>query len=409
MNYKILFSTIFIATSSIVSAQHISRSYAITGKENNNFFWADIKEVDIATGKVIKTLFEADKTPFKKMSLPNSGDDEKMISANPTGLGVAACALDAAHNRLYFSPMHFSDICYLDLNRNDASFTTIKTNILPSPSRESLQTEENQITRMVIAADGYGYALTNDANHLIRFSTGKKTVIEDLGGIIDATENSGISIHNKCTSWGGDMVADAYGKIYIVAASHNVFTIDVTTRVATLKGTITGLPADFTTNGAAVDNDGNVVVSSANVFVGLYKLNIKTLAAEKVQTNEKAFNASDLANGNFLLQKEADEARKFEPVKFAQPLTTVSDAKIFPNPAMGAEFKILFEGQKAGNYTILLTDLAGSPIQSKVVNLSKSGQTQTFRLARNHAKGIYIVKVLGNDKQVAFTEKLVIE
>ena len=174
MNYKILFSTIFIATSFIVSAQHISRSYAITGKENNNFFWADIKEVDIATGKVIKTLFEADKTPFKKNSLPNSGDDEKMISANPTGLGVAACALDAAHNRLYFSPMHFSDICYLDLNRNDASFTTIKTNILPSPSRESLQTEENQITRMVIAADGYGYALTNDANHLIRFSTGKK-------------------------------------------------------------------------------------------------------------------------------------------------------------------------------------------------------------------------------------------
>ena len=169
------------------------------------------------------------------------------------------------------------------------------------------------------------------------------------------------------------------------------------------------MPADFTTNGAAVDNDGNVVVSSANVFVGLYKLNIKTLVAEKVQTIEKAFNASDLANGNFLLQKEADEARKFEPAKFAQPLTTVSDAKIFPNPAMGSEFKILFEGQKAGNYTILLTDLAGSPIQSKVVNLSKSGQTQTFRLARNHAKGIYIVKVLGNDKQVAFTEKLVIE
>jgi hypothetical protein len=410
MNSKILLTTFLITVSFIASAQHNSRSYAITGKENNNFFWTDIKEVDIATGKVIKTLFEADKTPFK---MTNSDDNPttagKNASINPTGIGVAACALDAVHNRLYFSPMHFSDIRYLELNRTDASFTTIKTKIVPTSSGEALQPEENQITRMVIAADGYGYALTNDANHLIRFSTGKKAVVEDLGVVIDATENKGISIHNKCTSWGGDMVADAYGKLYIVAASHNVFTIDVATKIATLKGTITGLPADFTTNGAAVDNDGNVVVSSANVFVGLYKLNISTLVAEKVQTSEKAFNASDLANGNFLLQKEADEARKFEPSKFPQPLTTASDAKIFPNPATGSEFRILFEGQKAGRYTIMLTDLAGSPIQSKVVNLSKNGQTQNFRLARNHAKGIYIVKVMGEDKQVTFTEKLVIE
>lgn len=409
MNCKLLLTSTFIVACFITSAQHTSRSYAITGKENNNFFWADIKEVDITTGKVIKTLFEANKTPFKKTSLPNSGDDEKLASANPTGLGVAACALDAIHNRLYFSPMHFSDIRYLDLNSADANFTTVKAKIIASPSGESHQTEENQITRMVIAADGYGYALSNDANHLIRFSTGRKPVIEDLGNVIDAAANNGISIHNKCTSWGGDMVADAYGKIYIVAASHNVFTIDVTTRVATLTGTITGLPADFTTNGAAVDNDGNVVVSSANVFVGLYKLSIKTLAAEKVQTSEKAFNASDLANGNFLLQKEADEARKFAPAKFSLPLTTVSDAKIFPNPVTGSEFRISFEGQKAGQYTIVLTDLVGRTLQSKEIVIAKNGQTSIFRLTRHQAKGTYLVNVLSDNKKIAFTEKLVIE
>src|SRR5882757_8181726 len=90
-----------------------------------------------------------------------------------------------------------------------------------------LNDEANHITRMDIAADGNGYAVTNDANHLIRFTTGKKTVITDLGNIIDAESNKGVSVHNKCTSWGGDMIADAYGKLYIISASHNVFSLDI--------------------------------------------------------------------------------------------------------------------------------------------------------------------------------------
>ena len=407
MKRKLLLVTTFTIISFITQAQNTSKSYAITGKENNNFFWADIKEVDISTGKVVKTLFEANKTAFKLTSDDKLAEADK--NANPTGMGVAACALDAAHNRLYFAPMHFSSISYLDLNKPDANFTTIKTNMIAKVSGEVYQPEENQITRMVIAADGYGYALTNDANHLIRFSTGRKPVVEDLGTVIDAAANKDISIHNKCTSWGGDMVADAFGKLVLVAASHNIFTIDVAKRVATLTGTITGLPGNFSTNGAAVDNDGNMVVSSANVFDALYKVNMKDLSAAKLVSTEKPFNASDLANGNFLLQKEADATNSFLTLKSLMPLTTVSDAKIFPNPVTGSEFRILFEGQKAGRYTIVMTDLAGKPIQSKVVSVLKSGQTSTIRLNRYQAKGTYFVNVLDEKGQNAFTEKLVVE
>ena len=407
MKRKLLLVTTFTIISFITQAQNTSKSYAITGKENNNFFWADIKEVDISTGKVVKTLFEANKTAFKLTSDDKLTEADK--NANPTGMGVAACALDAAHNRLYFAPMHFSSISYLDLNKPDANFTTIKTNMIAKVSGEVYQPEENQITRMVIAADGYGYALTNDANHLIRFSTGRKPVVEDLGTVIDAAANKDISIHNKCTSWGGDMVADAFGKLVLVAASHNIFTIDVAKRVATLTGTITGLPGNFSTNGAAVDNDGNMVVSSANVFDALYKVNMKDLSAAKLVSTEKPFNASDLANGNFLLQKEADATNSFLTLKSLMPLTTVSDAKIFPNPVTGSEFRILFEGQKAGRYTIVMTDLAGKPIQSKVVSVLKSGQTSTIRLNRYQAKGTYFVNVLDEKGQNAFTEKLVVE
>ena len=53
-------------------AQNNSSCYAITGKDNNNFFWADIKLVDMATGKIIKTVFETNKTSFKISNAANN-------------------------------------------------------------------------------------------------------------------------------------------------------------------------------------------------------------------------------------------------------------------------------------------------------------------------------------------------
>jgi hypothetical protein len=405
MRFKLLLSASFVLTSFVSFGQGASRTYAITGKPTNNFFWADIKQVDIRTGKVTKTLFEAEKTGFKM-----SGSADASVAArgnqnsNPTGLGVAACALDTRHNRLYFATMHFSDIRFLDLNQDQANFTTVKSNIIPSVANEAYQPEENHITRMVIGADGYGYAISNDGNHLIRFSTSKNSDVTDLGNLVDAESNKDISIHNKCTSWGGDIVADAFGKLVIVSASHNVFSVDVDKRIATHTGVITGLPENFSTNGAAVDDDGNLVVSSANVFEGLYKVNIKTLAAIKVPSKEAAFNASDLANGNLLSQKEANDAR-YDVIK---PLAFAGEGRVFPNPVTGAQFNVVFDRQPAGKYTIVLTDIAGRAIQSRTVNIAKPGQVESVRITRKNAGGLYLIKVLNENKQLAFSDKLVV-
>ena len=406
MKCKLLLSAALLSASLFSTAQNASKTYAITGKADNNFVWADIKQVDITTGKVNKTLFEANKTAFTMVNA-----DKAVVAArtadtqSPTGFGVAACALDTRNNRLYFATMHFADIRFLDLGQPNASFTTVKKNVVSTAATTGYQPEENHITRMVIAADGYGYALTNDANHLIRFTTSKTPVVTDLGNLIDAENKQGISIHNKCTSWGGDVVADAFGKLLIVSASHNVFTVDIHSRVASLKGTISGLPGNFTTNGAAVDDDGNLVVSSANVFEGLYKVDMKTLAAVKVPGKEPAFNASDLANGNLLYQKEANDITRFDITK---PVSAPADAKVYPNPVTGAQFNVVFEGQPKGKYTILLTDLAGRALQSKVVNISKPGQVETVRVASKTAQGMYLVKVLGENKKLAFSDRVVI-
>ncbi|MBK7433937.1 MAG: T9SS type A sorting domain-containing protein [Chitinophagaceae bacterium] len=263
---------------------------------------------------------------------------------------------------------------------------------------------------MVIGADGYGYAISNDANHLIRFTTGKKAVITDLGNLVDAESNKGISIHNKCTSWGGDMIADAFNKLYIITANHYVFSVDVDSRVATLMGTITGLPAQYSTNGAAVDNDGNIVVSSANTFEGYYKFKLSDLAAVKIEGSDKTYNASDLANGNFLFQKEADARNKFNVNPALPPVEFVStDSKVFPNPVTGNEFKVLLDGQKPGAYTIIVTDLSGKNILNRSVNYSGKAQVETVKVDRLLGKGMYFVKVTGAGNEVIFTEKIMVQ
>jgi hypothetical protein len=181
--------------------------------------------------------------------------------------------------------------------------------------------------------------------------------------------------------------------------------VDINTRIATLKGEITGLPQNFTTNGAVVDDDGDLVVSSANVFEGLFKVNAKTLAAVKISGNEPAFNASDLANGNLLRQKEADEIARYA---ITRPLTMAADAKLFPNPVRGTEFNVLFENQPAGRYTIILTDMAGQALQTKTVTVFKSGQVENVRINRKNAGGLYLVKVLNEDRKLSFSEKLIV-
>ena len=412
MKHLFLLTLTFISILTSSLAQKNNRTYAITGKSGNNFFWADIKEIDIKSGKVLRTIFDAGKTSFTaKVIDGNQARIQTPVNLKPTELGVAACALDSKNNRLYFAPMHFADIRFLDLGSKEASFTVVKKNVISvNSSNVAYQPEENQITRMVIAEDGFGYALTNDANHLIRFSTGRSASVEDLGNLVDAESNNGLSIHNKCTSWGGDMLADAFGKLVIISANHNVFTVEVNSRVATFAGTITGLPANYTTNGAVVNSDGDIVLCSANVFEGLYKCNFKDLKAIGIPNVDKTFNASDLANGNFLLQKEADATNKFDLTKFTLPsFESASDAKVFPNPVTGSQFNVFFEGQKPGRYNMLFTDLAGRTISSKIITISRGNQVEICNLLPKTAKGTYLLKVLNENKQLAFSEKIIVQ
>lgn len=418
MNNKILLTAALISSSFLAVAQQNKTTYAITGDGNNDFVWMNIRQVDLTTGQITQTLFERSKTNFvitdvntkKSINQSEFANQNIMGSSNyPTSTFVAGAAYDKRSNKLFFTPMRMAELRWLDLNiKNETpQFYSMKPSAFKvlNPNDEA-----TNITRMVIGADGIGYALSNDGNHLFSFTTGKKPVVTDLGNIIDADQNNGVSIHNKCTSWGGDMIADAFGKLYVISASHVVFVIDINSRIATYQGSIKDLPAGYTTNAAAVNDEGDVVVASANMFDGFYKFKMTDLAAQKMIGSDIKYNASDFANANLLFQKDADAKNNYATSKVpVTPITISSDTKVFPNPVTNSNFNILLDSKTNGVNTIIVSDLAGRVVVTNKSSVSKGTQTVNMKMNPNTSKGIYMVKVLDESNTIILNEKIIVQ
>jgi Secretion system C-terminal sorting domain len=415
MKFKFLLSASLLATAFTTQAQQSNRGFAITGDGNNDFTWMNIREVDLTTGKVTGTLFDRVKSTYKitdvltkKSFNQTTINDGTAVSASmyPTSSFVAAAAFDNRSSKLFFVPMRMGQIRWMDVNEKSAT-PTFYTIEIPGYVPSNYNEEANNITRMVIGADGFGYAITNDGNHLYKFTTGKKPTITDLGSLIDADSNSGLSVHNKCSSWGGDMIADAYGKLYVISATKNVFEINVDSKITTYKGAIQGLPANFTANGAAVTANGDVVLSSAVAFVGYYKMNMADLKATLVEGSDVKYNASDLASSNLLFQKEADAARTalLKPMVY-NDVNAVSN--VYPNPITSNTFNVLLSGKVQGKLTVIITDLAGRVLQTSNLSVAKSQQQAQINLTNKPSKGTYLVKVLDENKVEITSDKVVI-
>ena len=84
MNYKILLSASFIALCFSATAQDAAKTFAITGNGNGDFQWMNIRQVDITSGKLVKDVYQNNKTSFvlmdaatkKEVTIPLNGDTE---------------------------------------------------------------------------------------------------------------------------------------------------------------------------------------------------------------------------------------------------------------------------------------------------------------------------------------------
>lgn len=394
-----------------VNAQNDRFAYAITDMSKDGSSWTALRKLDLQTGQYSNLVFDGssmknvafDAQSHKQL---NQQPDPKWGSLIeiPFSNGVAAAAYDRDHNRLYYTPMFVDQLRYIDLK-------TMKLYYVGGQAftgHGNMHNDEAKVvTRMVITPDGYGYAISNDGSSFIRFSTGKKTTVEQLGSLVDDPANSGISIHNRCSSFGGDMVCDDQGNLFILTAPNNVFKVNVQTKVATHLAHIQNLPATFTVNGAAVDADGNLLVSSAVDASSYYVVDPKTWTAKAYKSVEGVYKSSDLANSNYL----SSSVRATTDVPLISRLEEKFSKQIsvYPNPVTVNYMTIQFSKVPLGDYTIELTDVLGRSVMKKLITVGSEMQSQALPLDPANSKGIYMVKVYDGDKQSVFTQKVVVQ
>ncbi len=408
----------FSLSTALLHAQNDHFAYAITDVSKEGSGWNALRRLDLRTGQYSDVLLNGtnpqsvvfDAATKKQLTLQADAKWGNNLHA-PFTTGVAAAAYDRKNNRLYYTPMFVDQLRYIDLR-------TMKVYYVAGEGfskQGHMHNDEGRIvTRMVIAPDGYGYAITNDGNNVVRFSTGKKTRIELLGALVDDPSNNGISIHNRCTSFGGDMISDDKGNLFILSARNHVFRVNTDTRVATHVGTISGLTPSFTTNGAVVDGDGNLLVSSAVDASTYFVVNPRDWSARPYAAVNGIFKSSDLANSNFLAEPKKDPVLSVsnpEPFpdarKNSQSLTY--QLGVYPNPVTGDQVTVQFRKVPLGNYVLELTDVLGRSVSQKRITINTENQVQVISLDKSNARGVYMIKVFDSKSQSVYTEKIVVQ
>lgn len=404
-----------------------NRGFAITGATKGNIAWMVVREIDLTTGAELRTIY----SPESKVTIADAvsgsrlqqlskdaevvdeittvnhngvsntmvtyrnGSKSEVVTA-PTETLVAASAYDNKNNRLFFTPMRSNELRYFDLSRGTNTVYYVRNAALKT--FPEVNGEADVITRMCFGADGYGYALTNDFNHLIRFSSGDKITITDLGSVQDGKNNKEISIRNMCTSWGGDMIADAFGNLYVISMRGNVFKVNPQTLVADHIAQIKNLPQDYTINGAAVDADGNVVVSCATNTAHYYTVNISSWEATALpKQKDRVYNASDLASAHVA----------YESLAKAQPQIAESKISVYPNPVINRTINVVFNSNSRGDHNVQLVNASGHIVLNKIVNVNGKYTAQII-LPKTVAQGMYVIKVNDAAGKEQYLEKIVV-
>jgi hypothetical protein len=412
----LLSATLSAGFISEAGAQNDRFAYAITDLTKEGAGWNALRKLDLQNGQYSEVMLNGSDlsrivydATTKKELLQKADDRYGNVLQSPFSTGVAAAAYDKKNNRLYFTPMFVDQLRYVDLK-------TMKVYYVTDQSFTGLGNMHNDegkiITRMVIAPDGYGYAISNDGNTFLRFSTGKKLQIQQMGALVDDPSNGGISVHNRCSSFGGDMISDDKGSLYIISARNNVFKVNTETKVASYVGAIKGLSQNFTVNGAVVDGDGNLLVSSAVDASSYYVLNSKDWTATPYAAANGIFRSSDLANSNYL--SSGARGGNTQPVQTIAatitPQTKFSNLiSVYPNPVSGSNVTIQFNKVPAGNYMLELKDVLGRSVMQKRITINAETQVQTLTLNEGDAKGVYMITVLDNTNQSVFAQKLVVQ
>lgn len=381
---KLLFPIVLLFLGNAVNAQQ--DIFALAGKDSPRIEFSDFRGMN-ADGTSGNQIFNVDSQSevFSQTSRSKITEDKNTFG-NSQAMNLAALATDLSQENLIYMPMFSSNIYVL--NQKTKQITLVENNVAKVTSCDI----NSHITRMTLGYDGAVYAMNNAGTQFLQISkkNGQYSVA-DLGIVKDAASNGKNSFNAMETGFGGDIIADADGNFYAFAASGNVFKISPKSMEAYFLGKISGLPENYSVNGAAVNSKGKIVVASAKGN-SLYEVNFETLDAKQL-AGETNLHIYDLASKYFLNDRKAVEV----PMIAAEIYPTrVDENFIFVN---------LNQTKIKGNVKVDIFDLSGKNVVSKKLSVKDGNLNEKIDMS-NLSQGAYLVSVYDNSGKVISTKKV---
>lgn len=383
---KHLFPIVLLLLGNTVSAQQ--DFFALTGKNSPGIEFSDFRAMnsDGTSGESIfgvsseaKVISQARKSAITEV---------KNSYSNSQATTLATLAFDASGNNLVYMPMFSSNIYVL--NQKTKEITLVENTV----ARVSSCDINSHITRMATGYDGNIYAINNAGTQFLQISKKHdQYIVSDLGIIKDDASNGKNSFTSMETGFGGDIIADADNNFYVFSASGNVFKVSTKELKAKFVGKITGLPENYSVNGAAVNSKGNIVVASAK-GAALYELNLNSLEAKQLP-GEQSLHIYDLASKYFANDRVAAN-------------NTFANIDIYPTKVEDQTITVNVNDKSVkGNIKVNIFDISGKSVMSSNLSVKDGNLNQQIQL-RNLVTGAYLVNITEESGKTLLSKKILV-
>ena len=351
-----------------------------------------ISSVNISTGTRLATVFNG-------TSINNyyANTNTRMPLGSRLLTDASAIAFDNATQRIFF--VNNSTTARQELYFVNVATSPVKAYKFSSTTPYYLNTNTGagyNITRMVWAPWGVGYALTDNAQELIQFTVnGNVPTITNLGPVHDDWDETPDPIANET---GGDLVADYFGRLYLVTSSgkiYDIFLDDPSYVIAINNGRPAGLPAAGN-NSAAFGPDGKIVVSGS--YQDAYSVSYRTMTATSLTggSTTNVFTNGDLASCYYPQMPYRKATDK--PVTNVPDAITKAAVRVSPNPFVN-NLNLQVALPAAETVKIRLIDMFGRTVYTTTEKLGSGVNTLNLNVP-TLGRGIYILDLWAGNKRL---------
>lgn len=384
---KHLFPIILLLLGNTISAQQ--DFFALSGKDSPRIEFSDFRAMN-SDGSSGQSIFGvSSEANVVSQSRKTAVTEDKNTYNHAQSMTLAALALDSSGNNLVYMPMFSSNIYVL--NQKTKEITLVENSVARVTSCDI----NSHITRMTTGYDGNIYAINNAGTQFLQISKkNNQYVVADLGIIQDDTSNGKNSFTAMETGFGGDMIADADNNFYVFSTSGNVFKVSSKELKAKFVGKISGLPENYSVNGAAVNSKGKVVVASAK-GAALYELNLDDLEAKQLP-GEQNIHIYDLAS------------KYFANNRVAATTTALANIDIYPTKVDQQTITVNVNDKAVkGNIKVNIFDISGKSVMSTNLSVKDGNLNQQIQL-RNLVTGAYLVNITEESGKTLLSKKILV-